>query len=184
MAQETKDYTQTPEFMNQKIIMMGGNQNQRAKQISEAEIKRMKQKYVAMYYGFVSIHWGMGKSLGASWQRALEQMDGFIATWEKIPNHPLTREMKKFHQEYRRDMARAIMTNPNAELKLQEKFRKDFVDYGTRRVKESKSDLDSMYKKYAPEQDAKKTEFASANRQVNMLLQQILLRQKMQGRAA
>ena len=185
MMNEMEKNLQNMEFRQKQIVMMGGGINQQTKKLSPAEIEQMKKNYVAMYYGFVSINWGMGKTLGVSWQKALEQMDGFVMSKTKIPNHPGNTELVKFHKEFRRDMAKSIMMNPYSSKKLNEVFKKSFVEYGTKRVKESKAVLDEMYKRYMPVTNVKPSSndirsFDVANRILRQRVQNMFLQNNYQ----
>lgn len=186
-TQNTIDIQQM-ELRQKQFIMMGGKSNTNQKKLSELEIKQIKQKYRSMYIGFVSINWGSGKTLGVSWQKALEQMDGFIASKSKIVGHPINNELVKYHAEFRRDMARHIMTSDYSEDKLSEEHKKFFFDDGEKMLKKSKSALDSLYQQYMPQQNIEKTsiahKFGLANQKVQQMLQQLLMQQQMNGRAA
>lgn len=159
--------------------MMGvNNNNLRDKDFQQKQIMMTKKNYIKMYYGFVSINWGMGKTLGMSWQKALEQMDGFVMTKTKISGHPMAMELVKIHTEFRHKMAKFIMTNPYTDIKLRENHKKLFTDYGTKRVKESKTALDALYKQHTPIKNIDNTRtslaFQKANRNVPENLQQFV----------
>ena len=181
MTQENINNMKNIEFQQKQIMMVGGLGDDKKQKLSPETIKQMKTNYIKMYYGFVSINWGMGKTLGVAWQKALEQMDGFIATKAKIVGHPINNELIKFHKEFRHDMAKTIMTNPYTEEKLPERLKKIFFDDGTKRVKESKGVLDSMYQQYMPKNIFEKTQvahkFALANQKTQQMLQQLLMQQ-------
>ncbi len=176
------------EIKQKKFIMFGGIINQNQKKLSQSEIKKLKKDYRKMYFGFVSINWGMGKTLGVSWQKALEQMDGFITSKSKTPNHPVNDELIKIHTEFRRDMAKTIMTNPYTNEKLNEKFKQFFMEDGTKSVKIAKNSLEDIYKKYMPEQTTEKTStaksFGLAQRKAQQLMQQMLMQQQTNQYAA
>lgn len=175
------------EFRQKQNIMLGIFDKQTVR-LSAEEIKKMKQDYVGMYYGFVSINWGQGMTLGRAWQKALEQMDAFVATKTKITNHPANKDFLKMHSDFRRDMAKSIMTSEYANDKLEPKYRKGFIAYGTKRVKETKNALDSLYQKYMPKQNLQQTSnaksFDIAKQKTQQLMQQILMQQIMNQRAA
>ena len=188
MTQVNERNMQNFEFQQQQMLMMGVVINQVQEKLPPEIIKQMKKDYVKMYYGFTSINWGMGKTLGISWQKALEQMDSFVATKTKISGHPANNELINFHSEFRRDMSKAIMTNPNTNLKLEERLKKNFLDYGTKSVKESKGALDGLYQKYMPKKTNEKTQtaqgFKLGNQKANQILQQLLIQQQMQRERA
>lgn len=158
------------------------------KKISTDEIKKIKENYIGMYYGLVSVNWGRGMTLGMAWQKGLEQMDGFIAGKTKMLNHPLNKEILKIHSEFRRDMAKEIMSSEYANEKLEPALAKSFIEYGTKRVKETKDYLNGMYQKYMPEKtDAKQSNtksFDVAKQKTQQLMQQLIAQQFLKQRAA
>ena len=91
MIQNLNTHQDIMEFRQKQNIMLGIFDKQTVR-LSAEEIKKMKQDYVGMYYGFVSINWGQGLTLGMAWQKALEQMDAFVASKTKIPNHPANKD--------------------------------------------------------------------------------------------
>lgn len=186
---ESKKNITDSEFLKKQIIMMGGSIDNNKKQISPQEIEKFKKNWIKMYYGFVSVNWGAGMTLGMAWQKALEQMDAYAMSKSKVQNHPINEHMIKFHREFRRDMAKTIMTSEYADYKLPEHLKQKLADYGQKRIRESKSDIDNMYKQYAPEhQDTNRqiisVKFNVANRNVQSMMQQILIQQQMNQRAA
>lgn len=190
MINEVNNNVQNLSFQQQQIVMMGGMVDSKQKKLSPSEIKKMKSDYVAMYFGLVSINWGNGKTLGGAWQKALEQMDGFVMGKAKIANHPMNQELINFHREFRHNMAKSIMTNPNSNIMLSPRLKQDFIDYGTRRVKESKPALDMLYQKYMPDtnqmikQNPTAQKFNTATLNMQQIMQQMMLQQRMRERAA
>jgi len=188
MVDTVKNNVQNFDLQQKQIMMMGGLVNQKQNKLSPETIRQIKKDYIKMYYGFVSIDWGMGKTLGVSWQKALEQMDGYVMSKLKIENHPMNSELAKVHREFRRDMSKSIMTNPYTEEKLNEQYRKSFSDYGTKCIKDAKSSLDNMYMAHMPKQSEKQqiasVKFDFANQKMQQMLQQMLMYQKINQHAA
>ena len=174
------------EFQQNKILLVGGKTQLSEKKLSANDIQKMQQNYVQMFFGFTSVNWGNGKTLGAAWQHALEQMDAFVESKAKIPNHPMIKELIKYHKNFRKDWAKTIMTSPHAQDKLNENLKKMFYKDGIASIKQSKTVLDNMYKHFIPEQsvykapEAKSFELAKQNTQ--KLMQQIMIRQMMKNR--
>lgn len=188
MVDMVRNNVQNFDLQQKQIMMMGGIVDKKQNKLSPETIRQIQKDYVKMYYGFVSINWGMGKTLGVSWQKALEQMDGYVASKLKVGNHPLNSELIKMHREFRRDMAKAIMTNPYTDEKLKEQYKKSFLDYGTKCVKESKKSLDNMYIAHMPKQSEKQqiasVKFNFATQRTQQMLQQMLMYQRINQRAA
>ena len=180
MTQMTNEYIRKLEIQKQQRMMMGGMVNDQQKKLSPEEIKKMKQDYFTMYFGFTSINWGSGKTLGVSWQKALEQMDAYVMSKAKTANHPVNEEFIKLHRQFRGEMAKFIMKNPYTEQKLKPDYRQDFLNYGTKRVKSGKSSLDGLYQQYMPKENSQTptmVKFNFANKNVQQILQNFLAQQ-------
>ena len=162
------------DVQQKKLMMMGVIVNNVQEKLPPEVIKQIKKDYRNMYFGFVSTYWGQGKTLGISWQKGLEQMDAYIATKTKIANHPVNNEIVKMHAEFRKDMAKTIMTNPYVDEKLSERLKKEFLNYGLKDIKTGKSALDAAYQKYAPKKTIENTKTAQQFSLTNQKAQQIL----------
>lgn len=182
MMQDYKNNIKNFELQQKQIIMMGGSVNTKQKKLSVAEIEKLKKDYRHMYFAFVSINWGMGKTLGVSWQKALEQMDSFVATKLKIVGHPINNELIKYNAEFKRDMSKHIMTSEYAQDTLSEQYKKIFFDDGEKQLKKSKAAIDSVYQQYMPEKTIEKTlmahKFNLGQQKTQYMLQQILINQR------
>ena len=176
------------EFQQKKIIMMGGDIKNNVKKLSLAEIEQIKKNYRLMYFGFVSVNWGNGTTLGMAWQKALTQMDAFVASKAKIAGHPINSELVKIHTDFRRHMAKHIMTSDYSENKLLEKHKKLFLDMGEKDLKKSKAYFDNMYQQYMPQKTVEKTplmhKFGIGAQKAQQMLQQLLIQQQQQMQRA
>ena len=191
MTQIFQNNMQNFKLQQMKLMMVGGLNTNTKQKLPPEVVKQIHKDYIHMYYAFVSINWGQGKTLGVSWQKGLEQMDAFVASKMKIANHPANNELLKIHTEFRKDMAKTIMTNPNTEEKLDDRLKKSFLNYGMKEVSKSKTALDNMYKKYMPENLQEKTqEQPQKAKQLNLAnykaqqVLQILMQQRTMERAA
>ena len=180
-------YMNNLELRQQQMIMFGVNEKNKVK-LTEQEIKQVQKNYVGMYYGFVSINWSQGMTLGMAWQKALQQMDAFVETKTRVPNHPLNEHLIKMHTEFRRDMSKKIMTSENAECKLNPKLKQSFANYGMSSLKKNKSVLDDLHKNYMPQNSIDKTQttksLKDATQKTQELMQQLMLQQMIKSRAA
>lgn len=184
MTQEYENNMQNFELHRKRIIMMGGNVKKEQKKLSEKVIAKLRKSYVRMYFSFTSINWGQGKTLGTSWQKALEQMDAYVATKTKIQNHPANNELIKIHKKFRREMAEHIMTSEFANDVLEEKkVRESFMSYGTKFLKISKGTIDNIYKDYMPNTNIKQSEIVHKFGMSNQMLRQMLIQQTYQRAA-
>jgi len=188
MTQMYENNMKNFEFQQKKMMMMGAIVNNTQEKLPPEVIKQIKKDYHWMYFGFVSINWGMGKTLGVSWQKGLEQMDAYVATKTKIAGHPVNNELVKIHSEFRKEMAKTIMTNPYVDDKLTENLKVKFLNFGTEDVKTGKNGLDATYQKYMPKKTMENTknaqQFGLANQKAKQMLQQLLMQQKTNQYAA
>nr|MBQ0090915.1 hypothetical protein [Candidatus Enterousia merdequi] len=169
-------------------ILLGLNVK-KTKDLSQQEIEKMQKDYIGMYYALTSINWSQGMTLGMAWQKALEQMDAFVASKTKMINHPMNKHLSKIHSEFRKKQSERIMTSEYAECKLNPVHKKSFLDYGTKRVKDTKDSLNNLYQKYMPEKtevnnQQKSHSFDLAKQKAQFLMQQIMLQQMKNSRAA
>lgn len=180
-------YVNNLELRQQQMMMFGAGEKHKVK-LNEQEIKQVHKNYVGMYYGFVSINWSQGMTLGMAWQKALQQMDAFVETKTKVQNNPLNEHLIKIHSEFRRNMSKNIMTSENANCKLNPKFKQSFADYGMNSLKKNKSALDNLHKKYMPQNSIDKTQttesLKNATQKTQELMQQLMLQQMIKSRAA
>ena len=185
MTQEYENNTQNFELYQKRIIMMGGNVKQEQQELPKDVIAKLRKSYTEMYFAFTSINWAQGKTLGISWQKALEQMDAYVATKTKIQNHPVNNELIKIHKEFRSRMAKHIMTSEFANEKLESKSHiESFMRAGTEFLKTGKGALDDIYKNYMPKTNVKQSEIVHKFGESNQMLRQMMLLQQIRQRAA
>ena len=143
-----------------------------------------------MYYGLTSLNWSKGMTLGMAWQKALEQMESFIAGKTKQINHPVNEHLVKIHTDFKKDMSKYIMdrAGKESETKLSPRLMKIFAEDGTKMTQRGKDALNQFYKKYMPQQNVsdKKSihNFEIVKQKTQQLMQQIMLQQKTMQRAA
>ncbi len=180
LQNEFKNFTLQQKY----FILMGGDIKTQQKQVPAEVIKKMKKDYEYMYSGLSCINFGKGMTLGMASQKALEQMDAYVASKTKIPNHPLNNELHKKHAEFRRKIAERIMTSRYAEFKVEGAEAQWFLKFGQDRVKKRQKSLDRVYNDYMPKQQAKETSIAKsfefAQNKTKQLMQQMLLQQTKQ----
>lgn len=169
------------DFQKKQFLLMGGKIKNIQKKLPQAEITKLKKYYRDMYFGLTSINWGHGMTLGMAWQKALEQMDAFVAAKTKNQNHQVGAELAKIHKEFRRNMAKHIMTSEYSEEKLSEQHKQLFISYGEKKFQQAKNPLNEMYKKYTPQQEVtqqpKFVQLDLAKQKTQQIMQQILLQQ-------
>ena len=182
MIQDLNSNPNILDFQQKQMMMMGIQKNQI--KLSREEIKKIKQNYVGMFYALAAINWSQGMTLGMAWQKALRQMDAFVASKTKIQNHPMNQYLVKMHTEFRRDMSKTIMTNQYSEEKLNPRLAKCFMAYGTKRVKETKGALNNLYQKYMPKQNVQQKTGINSFDIAKQNIQRMLLQQMVYQHAA
>jgi len=188
MTQTLEQNNQNSEFQKKQFMLMGGEMKNINNKLSAEEIKQITKNYRDMYFALTSINWGMGMTLGMAWQKALEQMDSFVAAKTKVENHPMNAELTKIHREFRRNMAKHIMTSEYAEEKLDEHHKKMFISYGEKMCVKSKKVLNDIYQKHMPKMEITKQpigfKFQLAQQKTQNIIQQMILQQQIGERAA
>lgn len=188
MMNENISLFQNPEIQ-QKMLILAGHKIEPAKELS-AEIKKQIQKdYTAMFYSIAAINWCRGGTLGMAWQKGLEQMNSFVLTKMQQPNNPVGKYLSQFHNEFKKDMAKDIMTGQHSgdKLELAPEFIKDWIEYATNKFKEKMSHLNGLYKQYVSDKqvdNAKTKSFENGKQNAMNLMQQMLIQQMLRGRAA
>ena len=167
------------EIQERQLMLMGVAVKNNQKKLSFEDIRKMKQLYRDMYFAFTSINWGQGMTLGMAWQKALKQMETFVALKIKTPNHPMNTELIKFHNEFRKDMSKHIMTSEFSEVKLLDRHKNLFLQDGMKQLKKSKDSLNDMHKQFMPEKIADKNQnvktFENAQLRAKQMMQQMAL---------
>ena len=175
------------ELQQKQIMLMGGNVKQQ-KNLSQPEIEKLKKDFIGMYFALAAINWGHGMNLGRAWQTALEQMGAFVSAKAKITNHPVCNHLNKIYSDFRRDMSRHIMTSEYANAKLNPEFANSFINYGTRRIQETKNSINNLYQKYMPQKQIQNPfighKFEIAKQNTQKIMQQMLLQQFANQRTA
>jgi hypothetical protein len=157
--------------------------NTHKKTLNQKEIKQIKKDFLKMYFALTAINWAHKMTLGMARQKALEQMRAFVESKMKIQNHPLNKHLIQFHNEFRRNMSKHIMTSGYSEKKLNPELAEKLIRFGTIKTKEAKSGINSLYQKYMPKQNAKPIEikkfiFIKQNIKIQPMILQNMARQR------
>ena len=97
------------EIQEKQLIMTGVTVKKNQKKLSFEDVRKIKQQYRDMYFALTSINWAQGMTLGMAWQKAIRQIEAYIVSKVKTPNHPMNAELIKFHTDFRKDMSKYIM---------------------------------------------------------------------------
>lgn len=176
------------EIQNKMAILMGGKPEKQP-QLTPEQKKQITKNYIAMFYSLGWVNWCNGASLGTAWQKALEQMDGFVAGKTKVANHPMAGFLKELHAGHRKNMSKEIMTSKYAEMKLnlEPQMVRVWIGSIVKHFEENKNALNGLYNQLMPKQKTetlnKEQPFKMAqNKTLQMIQQQLWLRQRTLGR--
>ena len=78
--------------------------------------KDIKKQMLNMFFGLTMSNWTRGKTLGAAWHDATQQMGAFLAS--KSATNPAVAYMATEFAKHRATVARQSMTHPNRDLTL------------------------------------------------------------------
>lgn len=170
--------------IQQRMLMIMGNQKDKKLELSKDEITKVAQHYMKMCYALTTIRWCNGETLGVARQKSLEQMNGFVKSKKNIA-HPMNKYLLSIHGRISREVAETNMTDKNSDSKLglDTALTKKWAEQATTQFKESMKILNDIYKKYMPEKDLTKMpaakSFQNGQQKVqDMLKQQQIIKQK------
>ena len=184
MANDFENFQNERQLLNKdiqnKMAILMGAEPEKQVELTREQKKQITKNYIAMYYSLAWLNWCNGMSLGTAWQKALEQMDGFVVGKAKIANHPMIGFLKELHAKHRQKMAKEIMTSKYADIKLEldSQRYKDYVGNVVQSFEENKNALNDLYNQLMPKQktaehDAKQP-FKMAQDKALQMMQQLL----------
>ncbi len=179
--------TNTKNMNKNQFIAMLHNANTPYKTLTPEQKQELRRAYLKMYFGLALTLWANGKTLGAAWQTAMDQMKTFLKS--KNQNNPATEYLRTVHAAHSARWARVIMTSkfsntklPQENTKLIESLRK----FGAKNIRESMGKINQVMQQYAqPTQtkDMQKNTMAITNDKMQMMIL-MRMRQNQQGNVA
>ena len=175
--------------VQQKILMLMGKEKNKKLELTKDEEKNIVSSYVKMYVALAVVRWCRGETLGVARQKAFEQMNNFVKSKTNVA-HPMNKYLLGINGQVHREMAQINMTDKNSDKKIEinSSLAQKWSVEITKVFQEHLKNLNEMYKKYMPEKDIKKMpatkSFEAAKQKAQQLMQQILLLQKTNQRAA
>ncbi|MBN1324864.1 MAG: hypothetical protein JW974_01460 [Alphaproteobacteria bacterium] len=153
----------TNQILEKKLAMLFANPPAQLneKKLSPEDKKPIEKGVGDLFFGLAWTNWINGSSLGSAWQKALNQVDSFIAT--KTQNNPATKYLREVAAVGKSRMSRIIMTNQNSNEKIDcppEKI-KEWSEIGSKWTSQGLQSLNDKVKEFEPE----KKEFAIQNNQ-------------------
>lgn len=184
MANDFENFQNARQLLNQdiqsKMAILMGVKPEKQIELTPEQKNQITKNYIAMYYSLAWINWCNGASLGTAWQKALEQMDGFVAGKIKVANHPMVGFLKELHVKHRQKMSKEIMTSEFADVKLNLDSQRYKVYMGNvaQHFEESKNALNGLYNQLMPKQKTEKIDntqpFKMVQTKALQMMQQLL----------
>ena len=174
--------------VQQKMLMMMGQNTDKKLEITPAEQKKIAQCYQRMYFSIATIHWCNGETLGVARQKSLQQMNNYVKQKVNIA-HPINKYLMAINGQMHREIAQMNMTDKNSDNKVEigPELKKKWTEASTKQFHESLKTLNEIHKKYMPTQEMKKTPsvkaFDIANKKAMDLMRQMAIIQQMQRQA-
>ena len=94
---------------NMKILMGRGDEKSAAAEITTADKKTISDAYMQLFLGLSGINWSRGKTLGAAWYTAVNQISAMIGTRDK--NNPAALYLGRVHASAKIKWAQMAMTH-------------------------------------------------------------------------
>lgn len=175
--------------IQQRMLMMMGNEKNKKLEISKEEEKKIAQTYLKMFFALATIRWCNGETLGIARQKSLDQMNNYVKSKTNIA-HPMNKYLLAINSQIHREIAQINMTdeNSNKKIEIDPELKKKWQAEATKEFQQCLKTLNEMYQKYMPEKDVKKMpatkSFETAKQRAQQLMQAMLLQQTMHQKAA
>lgn len=187
MMNEKNSVFQNPEIQQKMFILAGQKEQQQT--LSPETKKQIRKDCIGMFFSLAAINWCHGGSLGMAWQKGLEQMESYIKTKTKNPGNPVGIYLAEVYAKLKHDMAKTIMTSPHSQepLKLNEESKKSWEEFCVKDANKKMANLNGVYNEYRPKQileNSKAKSFDIAKQNTQQLMQQILMQNFINNRAA
>ena len=175
--------------IQQRMLMMMGNEKNKKLEISKEEEKKIAQTYLKMFFALATIRWCNGETLGVARQKSLDQMNNYVKSKTNIA-HPMNKYLLAINGQIHREIAQINMTdeNSNKKIEIDPELKKKRQAEATKEFQQCLKTLNEMYQKYMPEKDVKKMpatkSFEAAKQRAQQLMQAMLLQQTMHQKAA
>ncbi len=159
----------------QKMAILSGQvvQKQKPIELSNDEKQKLSANYFKLFFGLTLSNWLAGNTLGASWHKALSQVESYVNS--KNANSPAAMYIRQIHAAHRAKWSKTVMTNPHREDKInctpeKEAKWKEFA------AKDIKSGLDAMneilakYQAKEANKDMPKVSYVDAQKQLQLIM--------------
>ena len=177
-----------PDIQQRMLMMMGDKKNQKL-ELDKKEENQVAKNYQKMYFALATIRWCNGETLGVARQHALEQMNTYVKTKSNIA-HPMNKYLIGINGQINREVSYHNMTDEHANEKIDmnSTLAKKWAAESTQIFQENMRELNTLYQKYMPQNDKKQQpaaiKFELVNRHMQKMLQQMMIQQQTNQRAA
>lgn len=133
------------------VLFAQPQEKSKEKQLSPEDKKAIEKGLGDLFFGLAWTNWLNGATLGIAWQKALEQVDSFVAG--KNQNNPATKYLREVAAANKARMSRIIMTSSYSNEKMNcppEKF-KEWSELGTKWTNDGLKQLNDKFKQFEPE---------------------------------
>jgi len=179
---QTQDGIFSHPDVQQKMLMIMGNEKNKKLELSKEEEKKIAQSYVKMHVALSAIRWCQGETLGVARQKSLEQLNSYVKSKTNIA-HPMNKYLMAINAQVHREVAEINMkdSNSNKKVEMTSALKQRWIQEETKKFQQSMQVLNDMYKKYMPEKTLDKMpaakSFETAKQKAQQMMQQILMLQ-------
>jgi len=184
----------------QLVNAIAGNEKMKKFNFASKEEEKVAKIYMRMFFALAVIRLCRGESLGVARQKSLEQMNEYLKTKEHSSD-PTSKYLLKFKEQFHPEIAKINMKdqeNSKKKLKIDAGLAKQLEQAFAKEFKQCLKSLDEMTQNHTMETALGKTSteikntnsyprlghFEQAKQNTQKLLQQVLVQQIMNQRAA
>lgn len=142
------------QILNQKLGMLFAEPPEKSKEkLLSPEDKKVIEKGLGdLFFGLAWTNWMNGGSLGAAWQKALNQIDAFV--FSKKQESAAIRYLREVASVAKTRMSRVIMTNSNSnkEIECPPEQKLEWLALGTKWTNQGLNGLNAKIKEFEPKE--------------------------------
>ncbi len=157
----------------QKMAIAAGQQQAT---LSQQDKQKISSAYFKMFVGLTMTMWVQGKTLGAAWYAALQQMKSYVGTKDK--NNPAAMYLNQVFSAHNTKWQQMMMTSKSKDLKLKLTPEKQaaWLQMAAKRTNDGMKSMTDLIKAHMPKQQKQEITPQTLNPQQKM---QLLIWEKM-----
>lgn len=162
-------------------IIAGANpQKSNAKQLSDADKKKLSSNYFELFYNLTATNWLRGGNLGRAWYVALNQMKQYITA--QAPNNPAAMYLRQVFAAHNTRWAQIMMTSPhrNDTIDAPADKRAEWTARVAQKTTAALNDLNSVLAQYRVETKTQQANTATKQAAMRTAMQNIQMQILMQ----